>query len=787
MATGIKALDLLINASYKGASAFRQAQADIAKTEKDSDRAGKAIGTSFRGVAAGIGVATAALGAIAVGAKVAWDTLGEGAQLELARSRFDNLAASINTTGDALLGKLKDATNGMMSDAALVASATDMMSLGLAKTEEQAVRMTTVVGKLGWDMQQVVLTMANNSKMRLDALGLSVEDVDRRTKALVATGMSMEQAFDLAVIEAGEAKIQLLGDSSQTTAGKIQQLKVIWQDATNAFKEEFAASVVDQINAVGEAAQNAGPGLEKGMAEMGRKAGDVYGAALAEVAAVGMESINKELATTLGLSARQINEITRQAYEASGTNFFQFDAGEALAFQQAVNEILETTYALELAGINARSEWEDWGQFVGPVSELGQAYEYLIRQYEKAAAAADVAASKEAAFQEWLRGRDREDEAVTGTGRAYEYLINQYERAADIAEETSDVQAKAAEEAADAAEENARRIAEAFQQAAMDASGAFNDAITALQDIELPDLFSESGAVNMEIFGDAIYQAGVNAGFSVTQLGELGVATGEFTPQMAEAAEKTALFYAALDILAQQRKVGALDTSEYLTSVQELITTLETSSVAEIELKLKQTQNPARELWAHLPAEERTQEIEVEMTPVDTALWSALDTFDAEMEQPRTIYMEADTEAVNVAIGEVQAGILGIDGTVPFTGDTKGIDADIRNLEDTYIVIPVRFEAVNSIPTGPGKAGGGPVSGGVPYIVGEMGPELFVPNMAGHIVPNSQLRGMKPGELTVNMTVNFHGPVDNPRAVQSAIRNGLQQFYADIEREGVSW
>jgi phage-related protein len=35
-----------------------------------------------------------------------------------------------------------------------------------------------------------------------------------------------------------------------------------------------------------------------------------------------------------------------------------------------------------------------------------------------------------------------------------------------------------------------------------------------------------------------------------------------------------------------------------------------------------------------------------------------------------------------------------------------------------------------------GRAAGGPVSGGTPYVVGENGPELFVPNNSGAIMPN---------------------------------------------------
>ena len=37
------------------------------------------------------------------------------------------------------------------------------------------------------------------------------------------------------------------------------------------------------------------------------------------------------------------------------------------------------------------------------------------------------------------------------------------------------------------------------------------------------------------------------------------------------------------------------------------------------------------------------------------------------------------------------------------------------------------------------RADGGPVMGGSPYVVGEAGPELFVPNSSGNIVPNNRL------------------------------------------------
>lgn len=51
-----------------------------------------------------------------------------------------------------------------------------------------------------------------------------------------------------------------------------------------------------------------------------------------------------------------------------------------------------------------------------------------------------------------------------------------------------------------------------------------------------------------------------------------------------------------------------------------------------------------------------------------------------------------------------------------------------------------------------GKASGGPVRGGVPYIVGEQGPELFVPPANGNIVPNNMLGA---GGKAVSININY--------------------------------
>jgi hypothetical protein len=60
-------------------------------------------------------------------------------------------------------------------------------------------------------------------------------------------------------------------------------------------------------------------------------------------------------------------------------------------------------------------------------------------------------------------------------------------------------------------------------------------------------------------------------------------------------------------------------------------------------------------------------------------------------------------------------------------------------------------------PMPPGRASGGDVSGRTPYLVGERGPELFVPRSDGSIIPNHALSSM--GNVT-NVTNNYINAID---------------------------
>jgi hypothetical protein len=70
---------------------------------------------------------------------------------------------------------------------------------------------------------------------------------------------------------------------------------------------------------------------------------------------------------------------------------------------------------------------------------------------------------------------------------------------------------------------------------------------------------------------------------------------------------------------------------------------------------------------------------------------------------------------------------------------------------------------------------GGPVSGNKPYLVGERGPELFVPGSSGTIKPNSDLLAGKQivHNQPINISVNGKNLTQNE--IIDAVVKGIRQ------------
>ena len=76
-----------------------------------------------------------------------------------------------------------------------------------------------------------------------------------------------------------------------------------------------------------------------------------------------------------------------------------------------------------------------------------------------------------------------------------------------------------------------------------------------------------------------------------------------------------------------------------------------------------------------------------------------------------------------------------------------------------------------------GLAGGGPATAGKPYIVGEKGPELFVPKSSGTVIPNGQLVGGGTGS-----SAGMGGPITNnyiTNNISAIDAKGVAQMFAE--------
>ena len=231
-----------------------------------SDAAGAGGAGAMAGIAKAAIPAAAAIGAVALAYKTldkASELARAGAEVDYLKSKFNNLAASIGTTGKALLADLKSATRGTVADMDLVAGAVELMSLKLVKSHDEAVRLTSVAGALGWNLNQLSLVITNQSTMRLDQLGLSIEAVVPRFNELKEAGLEAQEAMAMAVVEAGEAKQALEGHLADSMKGVWAQL-----DATKKnIKDMFAEIMAWDTRGLGEFQQGLFSGLESHFAD----------------------------------------------------------------------------------------------------------------------------------------------------------------------------------------------------------------------------------------------------------------------------------------------------------------------------------------------------------------------------------------------------------------------------------------------------------------------------------------------------------------------------------------
>ena len=230
------------------ASLYADISADTTKLKKGLDetktqlqKTGDGIKNFAGGLTKAFGFAVAELAIL----KKAFEFGKEQAMVEFTIKKFDRLSESIGTTSDVLLNDLKGATRGLVSDMELMESATNFMTLGLVKTHDEAVRLTSVAGQLGMNMNQLVLTLTNQTTMRFDALGVAVDGFDEKVAALKATGMSANDAFNEAFLQQAEEQIEKVGSIADSSAASFLRMEASVKNLTDELKQRMVPVLAD--------------------------------------------------------------------------------------------------------------------------------------------------------------------------------------------------------------------------------------------------------------------------------------------------------------------------------------------------------------------------------------------------------------------------------------------------------------------------------------------------------------------------------------------------------------
>lgn len=155
-----------------------------------------------------------------------------GAEASFTGQRFDRLARTIGTTGDAFLNDLRTATRGTISDFALMQQGTNLLNLDLASTRTEAVRLSRVMAGLGMDTGELTLALANQSTRRLDQLNISLDRFNKiKAEISSTTGLTGQALYKEAFLQSAEYGLDRMGSQADSQLGDYMRFEAQLQNA----------------------------------------------------------------------------------------------------------------------------------------------------------------------------------------------------------------------------------------------------------------------------------------------------------------------------------------------------------------------------------------------------------------------------------------------------------------------------------------------------------------------------------------------------------------------------
>ena len=134
-----------------------------------------------------------------------------------------------------------------------------------------------------------------------------------------------------------------------------------------------------------------------------------------------------------------------------------------------------------------------------------------------------------------------------------------------------------------------------------------------------------------------------------------------------------------------------------------------------------------------------------------------------------------------LGFADLEKSVLAVFGTIAAGAVSNGL-ASLLGGADGGGLATLGSSLLGSLLGSPGRATGGPVSPGRPYMVGEQGPELFVPASAGSVAPTAAAASSR----AINVAISIAAPAaTEPQALARSSRQvarAVSRALAQAER-----
>jgi len=225
----------------------------LLKIKESGSKALKSISGGLSTIARGAMVAGAAM--LTYGAAVV-KLAGDASKFDDVKTSFENLAASQGQQADSMLAKMKELSQGTISDLELMKKANNAMLLGLPVDKfgdmlKIARSSSKATGEsMEYMLNSIVTGMGRGSKLMLDNLGIlfNLEDAQKDYAASLGktaaqlTEAEKKQAFINKALEVGMANAKAAGAGQLSLADRFEQTKARAQNLLIVIGQKLAPS-----------------------------------------------------------------------------------------------------------------------------------------------------------------------------------------------------------------------------------------------------------------------------------------------------------------------------------------------------------------------------------------------------------------------------------------------------------------------------------------------------------------------------------------------------------------